>query len=79
MRPALISLQMLFVLFLSGCSTIPLNEGIFSATEANSELYTPKSDGVDKLSKKNWLPANYLRELTIKPPWARFNIAITAR
>lgn len=63
MRPALISLQMLFVLFLSGCSTIPLNEGIFSAKEANSELYAPKSDGIEKLSKKE-LAAGKLPEGT---------------
>ena len=63
MRAALISLCLLCLFFISGCSTIPLSDGIFSATEANSELYAPKSDGIEKLSKKE-LAAGKLPEGT---------------
>lgn len=52
MKYALISLQMLCLFFLSGCSTLPFNDSLFSATDTDTKLYKPQSDGIEKLSKK---------------------------
>ena len=52
MKYTLISLQMLCIFFLSGCSTLPFNDSLFSATDADTKLYKPQSEGIDKLSKK---------------------------
>lgn len=37
---------------LAGCSSLPLNDDVFSAASADGKIYSPPSDGVDKLTKQ---------------------------
>ncbi len=48
---------------LSGCSSLPFNDSVFSATNTDGKLYTPKSNDVNKLSRKE-LAAGKLPEGT---------------